>query len=153
MTNQFTYTTYIKSTPEKVWQGITNPEFTRQYWGHDNLSDWKVGSTWQHVSIRSKQTNIVGKVLESNPPKRLVVSWANPSKLEDESQVTYEITQIEDLVRLDVTHTGLSEDMGRSVLRGWPLVLSSLKSFLETGTSIETMDVLQKSGTACSNAA
>lgn len=149
MNKEFTYTTYIKTTPQKVWDAITNPEFTRQYWGHDNVSDWREGSQWEHVRVESKQVNIVGKVLESNPPKRLVVSWASPNNLADESQVTYEITAIDDLVRLDVTHINLSEDMGRGVSRGWPLVLSSMKSFLETGQPIDTMGVSKKNGSAC----
>jgi uncharacterized protein YndB with AHSA1/START domain len=148
MNNEFTYTTYIKTTPEKVWQAITTPEFTRQYWGNENISDWKKGSGWKHVSSDGKDVRIVGKVLESNPPKRLVVSWTSPSNLEDESQVAYDISVVEDGVRLDVVHTNLSADMGRGVSRGWPLVLSSMKSFLETGKAIDIMAVKGGCGSA-----
>src|SRR4051812_32085511 len=123
MSNEFTYTTYIRTTPEKVWQAITTPEFARQYWANENVSDWKQGSEWKHVDAKSKQARIVGKVLESNPPRRLVTSWASPSNLADESQVAYDITVIGDLVRLDVAHTNLSTDMSRGVSSGWPLVL------------------------------
>ena len=153
MSNEFTYTTYIKTTPEKLWQAITNPEFARQYWGMENISDWNQGSEWKHVNPESKQARILGKVLESNPPKRLVTSWASPSNPADESQVTYEILAVGDLVRLDVVHANLSADMGRGVTRGWPLVLSSMKSFLESGQPIDTMDVLKKTGGSCKDAA
>jgi uncharacterized protein YndB with AHSA1/START domain len=139
--SEFAYTTYIKTTPEKVWQAITTPEFTRQYWSNENISDWKKGSEWKHVDPQSKQTRVVGKVIESNPPTRLVTSWASPSDLADESLVAYDISMAGDLVRLDVTHTRLSADMGSKVSGGWPLVLSSLKSFLETGKAIDIMSV------------
>jgi uncharacterized protein YndB with AHSA1/START domain len=78
---EFLYTTYIRSTPQKVWDAITNPEFARQYWGHGNVSDWKPGSKWDMV--RGDGSNIVqttGEVLESQPPRRLVISWVDPAK-------------------------------------------------------------------------
>lgn len=139
MSKEFNYTTYIRTTPQKVWDAITNPEFARQYWGNENISDWKKGSEWKHVDVTSRQTRIVGKVLESNPPKRLVTSWASPNNLADESQVTYDISVVDDLVRLDVSHINLSTDMDSGVSRGWPLVLSSMKSFLETGKAIDIL--------------
>jgi len=139
MSNDLTYTTYIKTTAEKVWAAITNPEFTRQYWGHDNVSDWKVGSIWQHVTDEG-QARIVGKVLESTPPNRLVLSWAAPDNLADESRVTFEIETIEDMVRLNVIHGNFKADseMASRVNNGWPRVLSSLKTFLETGKALNT---------------
>jgi uncharacterized protein YndB with AHSA1/START domain len=135
MTNpQFVYTTYIKSTPEKVWAAITNPEFTRQYWVHDNISDWKKGSKWQHVTAE-RAVRIEGRVLESNPPKLLVLSWADPKDLADESRVTLEIHPMGEVVRLDVVHGDFKpgSTMVEKVSQGWPRVLSNLKSFLETG--------------------
>ena len=138
---EFVYTTYIKSTPEKVWQAITTPEFTRQYWVHGNISDWKKGSEWKHASADGKVLKIVGKILESDPPKLLVMTWAGATHPEDESQVALEITLVEGLVRLTVVHTKLSADMGRGVSFGWPLVLASMKSFLETGKAIDIMAV------------
>lgn len=141
MTKEFTYTTYIRTTPEKVWQAITTPEFTRQYWANENISDWKKGSEWKHVDEKTGQVRIVGKVLESTPPKRLVISWASPSNPADESQVAYDISMAGDMVRLDVVHSNLSEDMSKAVSSGWPLVLSSLKSFLETGKPIDIVAV------------
>ena len=138
MSNDFLYTTYIKTTPEKVWQAITNPEFTRQYWGgHGNLSDWKKGSEWKHEDSSNNLVRVSGKVLETNPPKRLVMTWAAPDNKADESQVAFDISMAGDMVRLDVMHTKLSQDMGSKVSGGWPLVLSNLKSFLETGKAID----------------
>lgn len=141
MSKEFIYTTYIRSTPEKVWQAITTPEFTRQYWSNENISDWKQGSSWKHVDPQTGATRIIGKVLESVPPTRLVTSWADPDHPAEESQVTYEIAVVGDLVRLDVTHINLEEAMERGVSKGWPLVLSSLKSFLETGKPIDIIAV------------
>ncbi len=143
---EFTYTSYIKTTPEKVWQAITNPEFTRQYWVHENISDWEKGSEWKHVTADGKDIKMVGKVLETNPPKRLVMTWASPANKADESQVAFDITAVEGMVRLDVIHTKLSADMARGVSMGWPLVLSSMKSFLETGKAIDIMAIKSCAG-------
>ena len=141
MTNpEFVYTTYIKSTPEKVWNAITNPEFARQYWGgHENVSDWKKGSKWQHIDASAeKKVRMVGDVLETMPPKRLVLSWADPNDATDTSRVTFEIDAIEDMVCLKVTHGDFKagSDMIHKISGGWPRVLSSMKSFLETGKGI-----------------
>jgi uncharacterized protein YndB with AHSA1/START domain len=121
-----------------LWHAITQPEFTRQYWGgFANVSDWKQGSSWQHLNP-DKEAWITGRVLECHPPRRLVLSWADPGKLTDVSRVTYEIEAIEDMVCLTVTHDKLKagSKMLRGVSWGWPRVLSSLKTFLETGKGL-----------------
>src|SRR6188768_4364378 len=92
------YTTYIRSTPKKTWDAISNPKFTRQYWaGLANVSDWKKGSTWQHMTGGEKpEAWITGKVLECVPAKRLVLTWADPDDLADRSRVIFEIEPIAD---------------------------------------------------------
>ena len=132
------YTTYIRSTPKDVWAAITKPEFTRQYWGGmSNVSDWKKGSEWQHLNP-DKEVWIQGKVVESRPPRKLVWSWIDPDNTKDKSRVTFDITQEEDMVCLVVTHDRFvtGSKMVKGVSRGWPRVLSSLKSYLETGKGL-----------------
>jgi uncharacterized protein YndB with AHSA1/START domain len=132
------YTTYIRSTPKEVWAAITKPEFTRQYWGEmTNVSDWKPGSKWEHHNPEN-EVWITGKVLESTPPKRLVLSWADPDDLKDKSRVTFEIEGMEDMTCLTVTHGSFKagSTMVKKVSGGWPRVLSSLKTFLETGKGL-----------------
>lgn len=138
MKPDFVYTTYIKSTPEKVWHAITTPEFTRQYWGQQLVSDWKTGSEWRMLRDSDSSLNVIGKVLESMPPNHLVLSWAEADKLTDESQVVFEIETVEDFVRLNVTHSQLSSYMSGRISQGWPRVLASLKSILETGKALST---------------
>ena len=132
------YTTYIRSTPKKTWDAITKPEFTRQYWaGIANMSDWKKGSKWDHLAPKN-EVWITGDVVESAPPKRLVLTWADPDELKDKSRVTFEIEAVEDMVCLSVTHDCFKagSKMAGKVAWGWPRVLSSLKSFLETGKGL-----------------
>lgn len=141
---QFVYTTLIRTTPEKLWDAITNPEFTRQYWGGlENHSDWKPGSKWEHRNPADKADPVwvTGWVIEAVRPKRLVISWADPEDLTDESRVTFEIEQMEEITQLTVLHGQFREGSGMApkIERGWPKVLSSLKSYLETGKGIDIM--------------
>ena len=142
-TTTLVYVTYIAASAEKVFAAITRPEISKQYWGHENVSDWQVGSDWAHVRDNEEHTvNLVGKVVEIAPPHRLVVSWANNSQKDDPqaySKVTFEIEDYEDMVRLTVTHDDLlvGSGMHTGVSKGWPIVLSSMKSFLETGRALD----------------
>jgi uncharacterized protein YndB with AHSA1/START domain len=140
-TEKFVYVTYIASTPQKVWDALTKGELTRQYWGHENVSDWKPGSKWQHVPNDNKRTvKIAGNVLESVPCKRLVLTWAgiaDAANAAKHSRVAVDIETVGDMVRLTVTHDELEPDMHRGITNGWPRVLSSLKSFLETGHPLD----------------
>jgi uncharacterized protein YndB with AHSA1/START domain len=143
----FVYVTYIRSTPEKVFEAITQPEIARRYWGHENISDWKPGSGWQHIRANEQRTvQLVGKVVEVVPPARLVITWASPSEAanpDSYSRVSFDIATYEDMVRLTVTHDELEagSGMANGIQRGWPIVLSSLKSLLETGQGLDVFAV------------
>lgn len=152
----YVYVTYIETTADRVWRAIVDPAVTRTYWmgpnanvpAHVNVSDWKPGSRWEHQRAdESKAVDIAGTVIESTPPKRLVISWARPAEVADaskHSRVTFEIESIGDaLVRLTVTHDGLEKDekMLNGISSGWPMVLSNLKTMLETGRALPRVAV------------
>jgi uncharacterized protein YndB with AHSA1/START domain len=145
----FVYVTYIATTPEKVWHALVDTEITSQYWvdptskspAHVNVSDWKPGSQWKHQRVDEAGTvDIIGKVVETSPPHRLVISWGRPTEVDDiskHSRVTFVIKpQGNGLVRLTVTHEDLDAEMLKGISGGWPLVLSNLKTFLETGRAL-----------------
>jgi len=136
---QFVYVTYISTTPEKLWNALIDAKMTRKYWQHENISDWKPGSKWEHRSFDKGRTlKVAGKVIESAPPRRLVLTWAFPAdeaREEKQTRVTFEIEPLGEVVRLTVTHDRLEPDseMLKRIALGWPKVLSSLKSLLEVG--------------------
>jgi len=132
---KFVYVTYIAATPQNVWKALLEGELTRQYWKHEHVCDWQPGASWQLVADDGKRTvKHIGKVLECVPDQRLVLAWGavgeDPAK---HSRVAIDIEPVDAMVRLTVTHEDLSADMQRRISKGWPLVLASLKSFLETG--------------------
>lgn len=139
----FVYIIYIKSTADKVWHALTDPGMTRQYWSnHRNASDWRVGSPWRHEDHDDASlVDISGTVLESVPSRRLGFTWATPldaKKGARLSRVVFEMTEDDGEVRLILTHDQLSEssEMAEGIAEGWPLVLSSLKTLLETGSPL-----------------
>ena len=146
----FVYVTYIATTPEKVWQAFVDTDMMRHYWvgpnaecARVNVSDWKPGSQWEHRRDDDTHTvDIVGKVVESTPPRRLVFTWARPNDAEDESKHSRVAIDIEPhgdgLVRLTVTHEDLERDpqMLAGISGGWPKVLSNLKTLLETSRAL-----------------
>lgn len=119
----FDYTIYIRSTPDRVWRGLLDPEYTRQYWMHDNVSDWRVGSRWQHVRTATPEdevpegdapgrdvpegdapgrdvdgeeaVDIAGVVLEHDPERRLALSWARPEDLTDATKTSLLTIELE----------------------------------------------------------
>ena len=141
MTEQpdFVYVTYIQATPERIWDALTQPKFTREYWGHDLVSDWQKGSRWAHHKPDDPNGNrMEGTVVESDRPRRLVFTWGRAESAatpDAQSLVTYELEEFPDTVRLTVTHGrfGADEKMRKGISGGWPRVLAGLKSYLETG--------------------
>lgn len=136
----FVYVCYIESTPEHVWDALTDADLTAEYWGHSNVSDWQVGSRWQHERTDGTHVaDVVGTVVESSPPNRLVTTWglADDSNQGVPSQVTFEIEPFGDIVRLTVTHENIaSADDLDAAAHGWAAVLSNLKTRLETGRTL-----------------
>ena len=143
MSEQFVYVTYIRTTPERLWQALTEPEFTRSYFWETRFdSDWRVGSRWQMV-FPDGSLNTHGEVLESDPPRRLVLSWINAYNpelaAEGVARASFEIERIGNSVKLTVIHESERDrsKLIESVSRGWPMILASLKSLLETGEPLE----------------
>ena len=132
----FVYVTYIESSAERVWEALTQPEITALYWGRRQVSDWKVGSAWEHQRADgSGISDIGGTVIESTPPHRLVMTWAQSGETAPDriSKVTFEIEPYGEIVRLTVIHEDLDDEMFAGISQGWPAVLANLKSLLETG--------------------
>src|SRR5271165_4064643 len=132
---------YIKTTPERLWQAITDTEMRRKYtFGAVVTSDWTPGSSYQGVG---RGTPIFeGENREVDPPRRLVQSfralWGEDVKSEGTSRVTWEIEPVGDSCRLMVTHDQLRQDANNQLFGGWPMILSGLKTLLETGELLTT---------------
>ena len=140
-TTEHVYVMYIDATPKRIFDAIVKPEFARQYWFHENVSDWKPGSSWEHRDGESGKAKIVGKVVECDPPSRLVITWAASAEAADPnaySRVTFDIESMDGMAKLTVTHDQLvpGSSMEQGIHNGWPRVLSGLKSFLETGKAL-----------------
>ena len=134
---EFVYTTYIASTPEKVFAALTDAEMSERYWhGNSVVSDWKVGSLFT-LRLAHHDNDVTGKVLEFDPPRRLVYSFLaqDGSDGGKPSRVAFELEPQRDQVRVTMVHDGF--EPGSPVLKkvslGWPLILCSLKSYIECG--------------------
>ncbi len=142
--SRFVYVTYIRTTPEKLWKALLDPEFTRQYWCETRQeSEWKPGASWR-IMIPDGRVADSGEVLEIEPMRRLVLKWRNefvPAMREEGySRMTYELEKQEDgSVKLTLVHEidKPGTKFLEGVSQGWPHILSSLKSLLETGESLE----------------
>jgi uncharacterized protein YndB with AHSA1/START domain len=134
---------YIKATPERLWEAITDSETRQKYtFGVGVESDWTPGSRYEAVHPEAGITISEGENLEVDPPRRLVQSfnalWDDDVKSEGTSRVTWEIEQVEDSCRLTVTHDELREGANDQLFGGWPMILSGLKTLLETGETLTT---------------
>jgi uncharacterized protein YndB with AHSA1/START domain/DNA-binding transcriptional ArsR family regulator len=153
---EFVYVTYIQTTPEKLWQALTDPVFTQRYWGVMLQSDWKVGSPVLTQAVPGAEIRDLDQVvLESQPHRRLSYSWHNyqPEHAEifgwtdevfaeliqeKQSKVTFELEPVESMVKLTVIHDDFEpgSEMLKGVSEGWPAILSCLKTLLETGEPV-----------------
>jgi uncharacterized protein YndB with AHSA1/START domain len=136
---KFVYVIYIAATPEKVWQALTDGDMSEHYWdGSRLISDWKAGAPFE-LKLKRHDKNITGTVIEVDAPRRLVYSFHphHDGVMEDEgpSRVAFEIERQDDQVKLTIVHDGFEagSKVFEGISRGWPLVLSSLKSYLESG--------------------
>jgi uncharacterized protein YndB with AHSA1/START domain len=134
---------YIKTTPERLWEAITNPELRAQYsFGVAVDSDWTPGSRYESAHAAAGVAIAEGENLEVEPPHRLVQSftalWSDDVRAEGTSRVTWEIEQVADSCRLTVTHDQLREGANDELYGGWPMILSGLKTLLETGERLTT---------------
>jgi uncharacterized protein YndB with AHSA1/START domain len=148
---------YIKTTPERLWEAITDSEMRRKYsFGVGVTSDWTPGSRVEAVHPEAGIVIGDGEILEVDPPRRLVQSfralWSEDVKGEGTSRVTWEIEPVGDSCQLTVTHDQLHEDANSELYGGWPMILSGLKTLLETGESLTTPGSLRYSQAAGSAA-
>ena len=162
----FSYTTYIQATPERAWQGLTDPALMKRYWRHQRAgaktfrSDWKKGSTYDmaHEAVGLVVSDPEQVILESDPCRRLAYTWhtitpewaaevgmdeatADAWRTEPRSKVAFDIEDVgHGVVKLTVVHDGFKpgSDVLKAVSEGWPAVLASLKTLLETGSILQT---------------
>jgi uncharacterized protein YndB with AHSA1/START domain/DNA-binding transcriptional ArsR family regulator len=140
-TMQKIFEIYIKTTPERLWKALTDTEMKRKYtFGAVVTSDWTTGSRYEGVG--GGKPILEGENLEVDPPRRLVQSfralWDEDVKREGTSRVTWEIVPVGDSCLLKVTHDQLREDANNQLYGGWPMILSGIKTLLETGEMLTT---------------
>ena len=137
--SRFVYVTYIRTTPAKLWEALTEPRFMRRYWfGTIVECGWTKGSPWKMVRSDGTTTDS-GEILEIDPPRRMVIRWQNEwspeLKAEGPSRCTIEVEAVDESVKLTVTHEIERPDskLITAVSGGWPRIVSNLKSLLEVG--------------------
>ena len=138
---EFVYVTYIKTTPEKLWDALTSSEFSKRYWFDTELrSDWRVGSSF--ALVMNGTTTDVGEILEANRPRRLSYTFRHvlddDLRAEPATKVVFTLEPHGDLVKLTLTHEGFADGskLLDGISRGWPAILSNLKSLLESGQAL-----------------
>ena len=141
---------FIKTTPERLWEAITDSELRAKYsFGVATRSDWAPGSTYQ-AGVPGVVEIAEGENLEVEPPRRLVQTfsarWSDEVREEGPSRVTWEIEPVGDSCRLTVIHDQLRAGANGELYGGWPMILSGLKTLLETGEALTTPGSLRYSG-------
>ena len=140
------FVVYIQTTPERLWEAITNPAFTRRYFFHGNVqAEWRPGAPLTYTHADSGHLLVDGEVVELDPPRRLVTTWRFATNTEDRpSRVTWEIEPVGKACRLTLLHDQLEagSQTFSDVGGGWPAVLSSLKTLLETGDTVDAQELL-----------
>ena len=138
---EFVYVTYIKTTPEKLWDALTSSEFSKRYWFDTELrSDWRVGSSF--ALVMNGTTTDVGEILEADQPRRLSYTFRHvlddDLRAEPATKVVFSLEPHGDLVKLTLTHEGFADGskLLDGISRGWPAILSNLKSLLESGQAL-----------------
>jgi uncharacterized protein YndB with AHSA1/START domain len=151
MSERFLYVIYIRTTPEHLWDALLKPEFTRAYWhGIQHDCDWQPGSAWKLV-FPSGRVADTGEVVEIEKPKRLVLKWRNEFRpelqAEGYSRCAIEIEAMGEVVKLMILHEIDKPDSKfiQAVSGGWPRILSSLKTLLETGAALQHPGELPRS--------
>ena len=149
--SSFVYVTYIRTTPEKLWAALTTPEFMKKYWFGMNVeTDWQAGSPWELVFPDGRIAD-AGEILEIEKPRRLVLRWRNRFRpeLHEEgyARCVMEIEPAGEVVKLTITHEidRPSSKLIGAVSIGWPKILSSLKTLLETGAPLPAIGELPPS--------
>ena len=140
--SRFVYVIYIRTTAEKLWDALRDPEFTRQYWAETyQVSEWKLGAPWK-LMIKDGRVGDHGEILEIDPPRKLVISWKSSFlpelAAEGFSKLTLTLEPVGESIKLTVVHE-IARDKSKlidSISNGWPHILSSLKTLLETGESL-----------------
>lgn len=137
--SHFVYVTFIRTTPAKLWRALTDPEFIRQYWfGTTIESAWAKGAPWT-MRFEDGSPSDAGEILEIDPPRRMVIRWQNEwkpeLKAEGPSRCTIELEPVDTTVKLTITHEieRPESKLITAVAGGWPMIVSNLKSLLETG--------------------
>jgi uncharacterized protein YndB with AHSA1/START domain len=141
--SRFVYVTYIRTTPEKLWQALIDPEFTRRYWCETHQeSEWKPGSSWRAMAPDGRVADS-GEILEFEPHRRVVLTWRHEIspevRAEGHSRLTYELEKVGESVKLTLIHEidKPESKLIDGVSGGWPHILASLKSLLETGQPLQ----------------